>query len=80
MGSLVEQSRTQLFSNNELRVLVVEDDHFGILPIQATLDRNHIPFDIAKNGYMAVERFTNALNVGYSFLISFCLVTSTVSS
>lgn len=43
------------------KVLIVEDNHFNILPIKNTLNRNRIKFDWAKNGLMAVDRYTQAM-------------------
>ena len=39
------------------KVLVVEDNQLNVLPIKTTLKRNHIDFDLAKNGLIAVEKF-----------------------
>jgi len=46
------------------KVLIVEDNVFNVLPIQATLKRNHIEYDLAKNGLMAVDRYNQSLKEG----------------
>ena len=44
-------------NREDLKVFIVEDNQFSIFPISATLKRNHINFDIAKNGVVAIETF-----------------------
>ena len=43
------------------KVLIVEDNTFNLVPIKITLDRHKIDYDIAKNGLMAVDRYTNKI-------------------
>ncbi len=47
------------------KVLVVEDNAFNIVPITATLGKNAVAFDIAKNGMMAVDRYEQTMREGY---------------
>lgn len=56
--------RTGSLQDKAKKVLIVEDNKFNILPIQTTLKRNRIPYDIATNGFMAVERYTKAMENG----------------
>ena len=46
------------------KVLIVEDNGFNVLPIQKTLTRNHIDYDLAKNGLMAVDRYNQIMKEG----------------
>ena len=48
------------------KVLIVEDNGFNVLPIQRTLARNHIEYDLAINGLMAVDRYNQSMKEGYS--------------
>lgn len=43
------------------KVLIVEDNQFNVLPMQTILKRNHIEFDWAKNGLMAVDKYEQAM-------------------
>lgn len=49
----------------QVKVLIVEDNAFNIVPIKTTLDRHHIEYDIAKNGLMAVDRYNQMMSEGY---------------
>ncbi len=49
---------------DDLKVLVVEDNSFNLVPIKLTLDRHKIKYEIAVNGMMAVERYTHATKEG----------------
>eukprot|EP01022_Parablepharisma_sp_SALTPOND_P020418 TRINITY_DN3722_c1_g1_i1.p1 TRINITY_DN3722_c1_g1~~TRINITY_DN3722_c1_g1_i1.p1 ORF type:complete len:597 (+),score=72.17 TRINITY_DN3722_c1_g1_i1:1474-3264(+) len=49
------------------KVLIVEDNQFVVLPIQTTLKRNRIEYDLAKNGLMAVDRYNQAMKESYAF-------------
>ncbi len=48
-----------------MRVLIVEDNDFSVLPIMATLKKHNIQYDVAKNGFMAVERYKKTSSAGY---------------
>ncbi len=48
-----------------LKVLIVEDNGFNVLPIQSTLKKFHISYDLAKNGLMAVDRYNDTMKEGY---------------
>lgn len=50
--------------NRAKKVLIVEDSQFNIMPIQAKLKRCKIPFDVANNGFMALERYSKAMENG----------------
>ncbi len=52
-------------SGKVVKVLIVEDNGFNVLPIQATLNRHHIGYDLAKNGLMAVDRYNQSMMQGY---------------
>lgn len=43
------------------RVLIVEDNQFNVFPIQSVLTKNRIEYDLAKNGLMAVDKYTEAM-------------------
>ena len=47
------------------KVLIVEDNQFNVLPIKATLDRNKIDYNLAKNGLMAVDRYDQIMKESY---------------
>ena len=51
--------------------MIVEDNGFNILPIKSTLEKNHIDFDIAKNGLMAVDRYNKLMKEGEIYGIIF---------
>ena len=63
-----EYNKEEVFKNKP-KVLIVEDNGFSIIPIQTTLKRNHIEYDVAKNGLMAVDRYNQAMKEGYIFSI-----------
>ena len=59
---------------SSLKVLIVDDNRFNIIPISATLKKNRIEFDIAKNGLMAVDRYVSTMKEGYVyFKLSFLI-------
>ena len=53
--------RTKSMQDRTKKVLIVEDSQFNIMPIQRTLKRNKIPYDIANNGFMALDRYSKAM-------------------
>jgi PleD family two-component response regulator len=53
--------RTRSIQDKTKKVLIVEDSQFNIMPIQRTLKRNKIPYDIANNGFMALDRYSKAM-------------------
>ena len=61
----VEKEETK--KANQLKVLIVEDNDFNIVPIKTTLSRNQIGFEIAKNGVMAVERYQRSIREGFIY-------------
>lgn len=60
-----EENKNLSKSEQQCKVLIVEDNAFNIVPIKSTLEKNKIQFDIAKNGSMAVERYKNIMKEGY---------------
>ncbi len=54
---------------NQFKVLIVEDNDFNIVPIKATLQKHMIDFDVAENGFMAVDRYTQIMRDGYPSLM-----------
>lgn len=62
--SQVEDSNSNGKIEQQYKVLIVEDNAFNIVPIKATLEKNRIEFDIAKNGLMAVDRYNHIMKDG----------------
>ncbi len=65
-GDSAEEGKSEAEARKAPRVLVVEDNAFNIVPITATLGKNAVDFDIAKNGLMAVERYERTMRDGYN--------------
>ena len=66
-ASLVAEDKEKKSSEKlekSLKVLIVEDNGFNIIPIKSTLEKKHIEYDVAKNGLMAVDRYHQIMTEG----------------
>lgn len=61
---LPSQLKANNIKNNSPKVLIVEDNQFNVLPIKSTLNRNHVKFDWAKNGLVAIDKFEETMKEG----------------